>query len=97
VRSRPPFVEEWTEDLEAASKLIKQRDEYQAVEEATPDLLRLERYYRQVWTRYLLEECQHVTALDLPADDYVARRIDAVDLKNRLRDIQTDCRDRLHG
>jgi hypothetical protein len=48
------------------------------------------------WTRYLLEECQHVTALDLPADDYVARRIDAVDLKNRLRDIQTDCRDRLH-
>jgi hypothetical protein len=23
-------------------------------------------------------------------------RIDAMDLKNRLRDIETDCRDRLH-
>jgi hypothetical protein len=47
----PRVAHEWTEDLEAASKLIKQRDEYQAVEEATPDLLRLERYYRQVWVQ----------------------------------------------
>ena len=50
----------------------------------------------QAW-RQLLEECHHVATLDLPADDYIALRIDAVDLKNRLRDIQTDCRDRLHG
>jgi hypothetical protein len=47
--------------------------------------------------RQPLEECQHVTALDVPADGYITLRIDALDLKDRLRDIQTDCRDRLHG
>ena len=45
----------------------------------------------------LLEECQHVASLDLTADDDIAIRIDAVNMKDRLRDIETDCRDRLHG
>jgi hypothetical protein len=51
-RTGPSVVEEeeWREDLDAASKLIKQRDEHQAVEEAAPDLVRLERYYRRVWS-----------------------------------------------
>jgi hypothetical protein len=30
-------------------------------------------------------------------DDYVAYRVDAVDLKNRLRDVETDRRDPLHA
>jgi len=38
-----------------------------------------------------------MTALDLPANNYMTFRINAVDLKNRLRDIWTNCRDRLHG
>jgi hypothetical protein len=29
--------------------------------------------------------------------DYISLRIDAMDLENRLRDTQTDRRDRLHG
>ena len=37
--------------------------------------------------RQLLEECHYVAPLQLPADDYVALRTDAVDLKNRLRDV----------
>jgi hypothetical protein len=43
------------------------------------------------------QECQNIAPLDLRADNYVTLRIDAVDLKSRLRDIQTDRRDRLHG
>jgi hypothetical protein len=31
------------------------------------------------------------------AHDHLALRVDTVDLKNRLRDVETDCRDRLHG
>src|SRR5262245_61174294 len=38
-----------------------------------------------------------MTALQLTAEDYIAFRIDTVDLKHRLRDIKTDCRNRLHG
>src|ERR1700685_522457 len=44
----------------------------------------------------LLKECQHVAPLELTADDDIASRIDAVNLKDRLRDIETECRDRLH-
>ena len=29
-------------------------------------------------------------------EDHIALRIDAVNLKDRLGDVQTDCRDRLH-
>jgi hypothetical protein len=47
--------------------------------------------------RQLLEESQDVAALQPAADDHLAVSINAMDLKNRLRDIETDCRDRLHG
>ncbi len=47
--------------------------------------------------RQLLEEGQYVAALELTTEDDIALRIDAVNLKNRLRDVETDCRDRLHG
>src|ERR1700733_5518079 len=47
--------------------------------------------------RQLLEEGQYVASLDLPADNDIAIRIDAMNLKDRLGDIETNCRDRLHG
>jgi hypothetical protein len=50
----------------------------------------------QAW-RQLLEERQHVTTLQLAADDHLTGAINSVDLENRLGDIKTDCRDRLHG
>jgi hypothetical protein len=43
-----------------------------------------------------LKERQNITPLELTADNHVAIRIDAVNLKNRLRDIETNRRDRLH-
>jgi hypothetical protein len=50
----------------------------------------------QAW-RQFLEERQHVTTLQLAADDHLTGGINSVDLENRLGDIKTDCRDRLHG
>src|SRR6186713_2737593 len=47
--------------------------------------------------RQLLEEWQHVLALQLPAHHHLAASVNAVNLKDRLRDIQTNCRDRLHA
>src|SRR5262245_35037563 len=47
-------------------------------------------------SRQLLEERQDVAPLQLTADDNLALRVDAVGLKHRLRDVETDCRDRLH-
>jgi hypothetical protein len=47
----------------------------------------------QAW-RQLLEERQNVAPLQLTADDHLASRINAVDLENRLGDVETDCRDR---
>src|SRR5262245_60142890 len=47
--------------------------------------------------RQLLEEDQHVPALQLTAQGDIALRINAVNLKHGLRDIETDCRDCLHG
>src|SRR5262245_9281132 len=44
----------------------------------------------------LLKKRQNVTALELAANDHIACRIDAVDLKNRLCDVETDRRNRLH-
>jgi len=38
-----------------------------------------------------------MAALELTADDHIAFRADAVSLKNRLGDVETDCRDRLHA
>src|SRR5215211_1699686 len=46
--------------------------------------------------RQLLKEWQNVPALKLTANDYITCRVNSVDLKNRLSDIETDCRDRLH-
>jgi hypothetical protein len=42
------------------------------------------------------DDADHVAPLELTAKDDIALRIDAVNLENRLRYIQTDCRDRLH-
>src|SRR3990172_11706274 len=49
----------------------------------------------QAW-RQLLEERQDVAPLQLTANEHVAFRVDAVHLKYRLRDVETDCRNRLH-
>jgi hypothetical protein len=38
-----------------------------------------------------------VAALQLAADDHLTGGIYSVDLEDRLGDIETDCRDRLHG
>src|SRR6516225_5494074 len=46
--------------------------------------------------RQLLKEWQNVPALELTANDYVTCRVNSVDLKNRLSDIETNCHDRLH-
>src|SRR6266404_2030611 len=46
--------------------------------------------------RQPLKEWQNVPALELTANDYITCRVNSVDLKNRLGDIETDCRDRLH-
>ena len=47
--------------------------------------------------RQLLEECQQIATLELTTEDDIALRIDAVNLKNRLRNVETDRRDRLLG
>jgi hypothetical protein len=46
--------------------------------------------------RQLLKKWQNVSALESTANDYITRRVNAVDLKNRFGDVETDCRDRLH-
>ena len=50
----------------------------------------------QAW-RQLLKERKHVPALQLTANDHRALCINAMNLKDRLRDVQTDCRNRLHS
>jgi hypothetical protein len=45
----------------------------------------------------LLEESNDVSAIELAPDDHIAFSINAMNLKNRLCDIETDCRNRLHG
>jgi hypothetical protein len=45
----------------------------------------------------LLKECQNVAALELTANDHIAVRIDAMNLENRLCDVETDRCDRLHA
>src|SRR5262249_31417950 len=46
--------------------------------------------------RQLLKEWQNVPALESTANDYITRRVNSVDLENRLGDVETNCRDRLH-
>jgi hypothetical protein len=45
----------------------------------------------------LLKERNYLAPLQLTADDHLAASVNAVDLEDRLGDIQTDCRYRLHG
>jgi hypothetical protein len=44
-----------------------------------------------------LEERQDGATLQLAADEHLAGGINAVDLEDRFGDVETDCRDRLHG
>src|SRR5215472_13343305 len=46
--------------------------------------------------RQLLKEWQNVSALELTTNDYITCCVNSVDLKNRLSNIETDGRDRLH-
>lgn len=46
--------------------------------------------------RQLLEERHDMAPPQLAANDHIACRVDAVDLKHRLCDVKTDRRDRLH-
>jgi hypothetical protein len=48
----PDSVEVQQRALDVAAKVLKQqeRDEYEALEEAIPDLKRLDRYERRVWS-----------------------------------------------
>ena len=45
----------------------------------------------------LLKERQDVATLQLPADNHQTASIHAMNLKNRLGDVETNCRNRLHG
>jgi hypothetical protein len=47
--------------------------------------------------RQLLKEREDITTLQLPADDHLASGINAMDLKYRLGDVETDCRNHLHA
>jgi hypothetical protein len=49
----------------------------------------------QAW-RQLFEEREDIATLQLATDNHLAVSINAMDLKDRLRDIETDCRNRLH-
>jgi hypothetical protein len=48
------------------------------------------------WAWQLLEGGQRVAPLELAAKGHFTLRVDAVDLKNRLRNIETDRRNPLH-
>ena len=50
------------------------------------------RFTRDETRWQLLEKRQYVLTLKLPAKHDIPVRIDAMDLKNRLRDIETDGR-----
>jgi hypothetical protein len=50
----------------------------------------------QAW-RKLLEKRQDEATLQLTADDHLAGSINTMDLKDRFGDVETDCRNRLHG
>ena len=47
--------------------------------------------------RQLLEKRKDVPTLQLAADDHLAGSINSVNLEDRLRNVETDCRGRLHG
>src|SRR5277367_1050782 len=47
--------------------------------------------------RQLLEERKNIATLQLTADHHLASSINAVDLEDRLGNVETDCRNRLHS
>jgi hypothetical protein len=53
-------------------------------------------YANQAWWQ-LLKERQDGAPLQLAANHHLAGGINSVHLEDRLGDIETDCRDRLHG
>jgi len=50
----------------------------------------------QAWLQ-LLEARQHIATLQLTANNHLASSINAMNLKNRLGDIETDCRNCPHS
>jgi len=50
----------------------------------------------EAW-RQFLEKSSDITALQLAPDGHLTFRVYTVDLKNRLCDVEPNCRDRLHG
>src|SRR5512144_555977 len=56
---------------------------------------RTPQYHQPRWQ--LFKESQHIAPLQLAANDHLAININAMHLKNRLRNIETDCLNRLHG
>lgn len=50
-QTKPKEYLEWPIDIDAATKMFKERDECEAMEEAAADLTRLERYHRRTWSR----------------------------------------------
>src|ERR1035437_7197437 len=68
----------------------------QCLEFARPMVRRGAGLYANQARRQLLEERQDIATLQLAADDHLAGGINAVNLKDRLGDIETDCRNRLH-
>jgi hypothetical protein len=53
VMERSEAAEEKERGLILAEKLIKERDKYEALEEVLPDLIKLDRYERQAWSRQM--------------------------------------------
>jgi hypothetical protein len=47
----PETIEEEERALDLARKQIKDRDEFEALEQAAVDLIRLDRYERRAWSR----------------------------------------------
>src|SRR5262249_26506855 len=68
----------------------------QRLEFTRPMMRRRAGLYANEARRQLLKERQNVAALELTAHHHIAVRVDAVNLENRLCDVETDRRDRLH-
>ena len=64
---------------------------------ARPMVRRGASLYANQTCRQLLKEPNYLATLQLAANDHLAGGINAMNLKNRLGDIETDCRDPLHG
>jgi hypothetical protein len=67
------------------------------LEFARPMVRRCARLNADQTRRQLLEERQDRAALQLAADNHLTSGINSANLEDRLGDVETDCRDRLHG